>query len=160
MSWLLARRLVSGVEATAGQNVLQWELEKWKTLQRWLCMFKLPSCHWVTALVGKPHSNTYTTAINETSEHSEMSPSRHAQQPEKGHHHLVSLGKWAPARVPKHSHKGCRARLLSLQKSFLVLQLSELCSRGLLLWICRGESWCSPLAHHPLALPWIFLWNS
>lgn len=131
------------------------ESSKSETLQRRLCVFKLPSCHWVTALVGKPHSNI--TAINETSEQREMSSSRHGQQPEKGHHHLASLGKWAPAPVPKHSHKGCRVRLLRVQKSFpyLLLQVSELGSRGLMLWICRGESWCCPLAHQPLALPWI-----
>lgn len=105
------------------------ESSKSETLQRRLCMFKLPSRHWATALVGKPHFNSYTTAINETSEQREMSLSRHAQQTGKGHHHLASLGKWASATVPKHSHS--RVRLLRLQKSlpYLVLQLSELCSR-------------------------------
>lgn len=77
-------------------------------------MFKLSSCHWVTALVGKPWVTASLQLLhnsNETSEKREISPSRDAQQPEKGHHHLASLGKWAPAPVPKHSHNGCRMRL-------------------------------------------------
>jgi len=120
-------------------------------------MFMLPSHHRVTALVGKPSvtltPNSYTTAIHETSEKREISPSRDALQHQGK---AIFLPAWANGlqHLSQSTHtrtaeRGCRAAE--------IIPISCASAEQGLIWRAhagnlQGDSWICPPAHHPLAL--------